>query len=87
MANCFYSSVMFPFFTINGLPEYPTHSFFLLWLSELLHFIDIILKFFKQGVDEQGYALFDPLIDCAYNYLHSEFLINLICIIPWGYVL
>ena len=45
--NCFYSAISYPYYTNNGLPDYPDGSFWLLWFSETLFFIDIVLNFFK----------------------------------------
>ena len=85
--NCFYCSISYPYYTNNGLPEFPHGTFFALWFSETLMFIDIILNFFKQGLDEQGNSLYDPLSEVATRYLHSDFCIELIAFIPWGYLL
>jgi len=55
--------------------------------SEVLFLIDIIINFFKQGVDEQGNSLRDPLSEVATSYLNCTFCIDLIAFIPWGYLL
>ena len=85
--NCFFSSIVYPFYINNGLPEFPTPNFFALWFSEGFFFIDIILNFFKQGVDEQGNTLYDPLRTVALNYYRGELLVDLIAFLPWGYML
>ena len=55
--------------------------------SEALILTDMILNFFKQGVDEQGYSLHAPLSEVASGYLNSTFCVDLIAFIPWGYLL
>ena len=53
-------------------------------ISEALFLMDIVLNFFKQGIDEQGFSKFDPLDEIALRYYHSTFVLDVVAFIPWG---
>lgn len=55
-------------------------------LCELIFFIDIVLNFFKQKLDEAGLPMSEPLEVVASNYLTSDFKMDFFAFLPWGYV-
>ena len=87
IVNCFFSSIVYPYYINNGLPQFPSSNFFALSISESFFLIDIILNFFKQGIDEQGNTLYDPLKEVALRYYNTSFIVDLIALIPWGYIM
>jgi hypothetical protein len=44
--NCLYSSLFYPFYTLNHFPKAWSRDFFILWVSELFFLVDIIFGFF-----------------------------------------
>ena len=54
-------------------------------VSETLFFIDIVLSFFKQELDEEGISKSEPLSKISYKYLTNGFIIDFITFLPIGY--
>ena len=85
-ANCLYTSICYPVYTINTFPQPWEISFVILMISEFYFFIDIIINFFLQDIDEEGNSKMEPLADIALRNLYSSaFKFDMIALIPWGY--
>lgn len=54
-------------------------------ISESFFFIDIVLGFFKQEMDDEGNSKFDPLEKIASNYFKNGFIIDFLTFLPLGY--
>jgi hypothetical protein len=48
--------------------------------------VQIILKFFTQGLNEEGNSKTDPLSTVAKNYFYGDFTSDLIAFLPFGYL-
>lgn len=84
-ANCLYTSLAYPYYTINEFPAVLSLEWSALLLSESCFFTDIVIKFFKQEVDEGGRSMFLPLEELATKYLHSqEFKTDVLAFLPLG---
>ena len=46
--NCLYSSLVYPFYTLNHFSDAWSRDFFILWVSELVFLADIVFGFFTQ---------------------------------------
>lgn len=55
-------------------------------IAELVCFLDIVLKFFCQSVDEEGFPKKEKLQTVAQNYLRGDFAQDLIVFLPIGLV-
>lgn len=85
-ANCLYTSICYPIYTMNSFPQPWDKNFIFLLLSEFYFFIDIIVNFFLQEVDEEGNSKTEPLEDIAVRNLNSSsFKFDMLAFIPWGY--
>lgn len=84
--NCLFTTVIYPHYTMNGFPNYQQTEFWVLVGSECIFATNIILNFFKQGIDEEGKSKREPLEVVCASYLHGNFLIDLIAFLPLGYV-
>ena len=49
--------------------------------------VEIMFSFIKQGIDEEGNSKHDPMKEIATRYFCSTFIIDMIALIPWGYIL
>ena len=47
MINGFYSAISYPFYMVNGFPEFSDLGMWIIIISESIFFIDIVLSFFK----------------------------------------
>ena len=81
---CFITTMMYPYYSVNGFPVLWSTQFIFLVFLELVFGFEIILKFFLQELDEKGQSLYFPLEIVATNYLRSEFLIDLFVLLPLG---
>mmetsp|Transcript_18773 Transcript_18773/g.28885 ORF Transcript_18773/g.28885 Transcript_18773/m.28885 type:complete len:173 (-) Transcript_18773:2807-3325(-) len=84
---CLFSSLQYPYVITTDYPSMTDRSFWTLAVIEGFYFIEIILKFFMQDLDEEGNSKAEPLEVVATRYLNSGFLIDLIAFIPWGYIM
>ena len=56
-------------------------------LVESFFFMNIIVNFFKQELNEDGSSKSEPWMKVAQGYLHSrDFKLDLMAFIPWGYM-
>ena len=85
MLNGLYSALAYPYFIVNGLPQFNDYAVLFLVISEIIFFIDIVLSFFKQDMDEEGKSKFDKLEFIAKNYFYNKFIIDFIAFLPIGY--
>jgi hypothetical protein len=51
-----------------------------------MFFIDIVLSFFKQELDEEGWSKFETLSHIAKKYLHNGFLSDAVTFLPFGFL-
>ena len=68
---------------------YPTiegHLFYLMAIVELIFALEIIFGFFLQPVNELNIPLNLCLQSVIENYIKTKLLMDLICIIPFGYI-
>jgi hypothetical protein len=84
--DCLYTSLVYPHYTMNGFPPPASGEFWTLLCGELLFAANIFLNFFKQEKDEDGTNRQDSAKDTAWNYLHSEFTVDLVALLPMGYL-
>ena len=84
---CVYTTVVYPYYSVFEFPNYETAIFWRIMVSELACFIDIVLNFFKQNLDEQGQSKNENLETISSKYLNSNFLFDLFLIFPTGYVM
>jgi hypothetical protein len=61
MINGFYSAISYPFYMVNGFPRFSDYGMWVIIVSESIFFIDIVLSFFKQELDEEGISKSEPL--------------------------
>ena len=52
---------MYPFYNVNGFPPFNSYKFIQLVLLDSVFFVDIILNFFMQELDEKGQSKNHPL--------------------------
>lgn len=83
MFNCVYSIIAWPFYTVNYIPI-ESNIYKLLWICESIYFIDIILSFFLQELNEDKSSQHKPLIQVATNYFYGNFIWDFIALIPLG---
>ena len=76
--------MIYPYFSVNGFPEIWSSEFIQLIFLESVFGCEIIIKFFLQKIDEKGQSLTEPLETVATNYFRSQFLIDLIVLLPLG---
>ena len=69
MINGLYSGIAYPYFTVNNFPYYGSASFQVIIFSEAMFFLDILLCFFKQELDEEGNSKFDSLTKVSTKYI------------------
>ena len=83
--NCLYTTLIYPFYTMNGFPHKSSANFSIILASEFFFFVDIVVSFFTQGVDDEGKSKSETLDVVATNYYYSTyFKMDLISFIPWG---
>ena len=85
MINGFYSAISYPFYMVNGFPKLSDYGMWVIIYSESIFFIDIVLSFFKQELDEEGISKSEPLSSISYKYLTNGFIIDFITFLPVGY--
>lgn len=61
MFNGLYSAIAYPYFMVNEFPSVDQPGTIILMISESIFFIDIVLNFFKQDLDEEGKSKFESL--------------------------
>jgi len=62
MFNGLYSAIAYPYYMVNSFPyKVDDYNLWILILSEAIYFIDIILSFFKQELDEEGNSKYEKL--------------------------
>jgi len=75
---------LYPYYAVHGFPEWNSIGLWILIFFEGVFGVDMILKFFLQGMDEIGQSLNQPIETIAENYFKKEFFIDLIIILPFG---
>lgn len=85
MINGFYSAISYPFYMVNGFPNFTDLGMYIIIISESIFFIDIVLSFFKQELDEEGISKSEALTTISYKYLTNGFIIDFITFLPIGY--
>ena len=78
---------MYPFFTVFGFPDelYANTHVKAILASELFHFIDIILCFFKAYAKQDDYKKFETNFNRVWkNYFNTSFQVDLIVFLPFG---
>jgi hypothetical protein len=70
---------------VNGFPKLSDYGMWVIIYSESIFFIDIVLSFFKQELDEEGISKSEPLSSISYKYLTNGFIIDFITFLPVGY--
>ena len=53
---------------------------------ESLFAVEILINFFKQDLDDQGQTKSEPLIKISTRYLQTNFVFDVLVLIPWGYI-
>ena len=61
MINGVYSAIAYPYYMVNEFPGFEDPGILVIFLSDFLFLIDIILSFFKQEINEDGQSKTDPL--------------------------
>lgn len=82
---CVLTTILYPYFTINGFPIKGSR-FWLLITLEGIFLAEIILKFFVQRTDENGMSEELPLSKVSYNYLNHDFVVDLVVFLPFGLI-
>ena len=80
---------MYPYFTVNKLPNITDWTSINLWLlfsAELVCFLDIVIHFFLQEADEEGISKLEPLSKVATKYFKGNFKQDLFIVLPWGLI-
>ena len=70
---------------IAGIEEYDSRFKQMIFFESMFG-IEILLNFFKQDLDDQGVTKAEPLIKIATRYLQSDFIGDVLVLIPWGYI-
>ena len=76
---------MYPYFTVNGLPEVGSLKFVLIIVTEGICFFDIVINFFLQEVDEEGNPKKESRIVIKERYLRSNFALDVVIFLPIGF--
>jgi len=85
MINGFYSAISYPFYMVTNFPPLDEFGFSIILISEFFFFIDIILSFFKQDLDEEGNTKFESLEVISKRYFQNGFIIDFITFLPLGF--
>ena len=85
LLNTLASSLCYPYFMIAGI-ELHSHRFNWMIAFETIFLLEIGVNFFKQELDEEGNSKLEPLEVIAYRYLRSNFIIDTMVLIPWGFL-
>ncbi len=84
MINGVYSAIAYPYYMVNEIPGFKDPGILIIFLSEFLFLVDIILSFFKQEINEDGQSKAEPLEIIAYKYFKNGFIYDLITFLPLG---
>ena len=87
MFNGFYSALSYPYYMTTEFPSINSDGWIIIFFSESLFLLDIVLCFFKQDLDEEGISKQDPLIEIAEKYFKGPFFLDFITFLPMGYFL
>ena len=85
--NEVYSAIAYPYFTVNDFPNFSHVSLWVIFISEFIFLINIVLSFFKQDLDEEGETKHDSLSQIANRYFKNQFTKDFIAFVPFGYLL
>ena len=55
-------------------------------LYETIFFVEIVINFIKQDLDDEGLTKYELPETIAVRYIQSGFLVDVITLIPWGYI-
>jgi len=69
---------------VNSFPLVNSFGFWIIFFSEFLFFIDIVISFFKQEINEDGISRQDSLEEVAVNYFKNKFILDFITFLPLG---
>lgn len=83
--NVLVSTIAYPYFMIAGIQD-DSQSFKLMIFFESLFAVEILINFFKQDLDDQGQTKSEPLIKISTRYLQTNFVFDVLVLIPWGYI-
>ena len=61
-------------------------EFWLMILYETIFFVEMAINFIKQDLDDEGVTKYELPEKIAVRYIQSTFLVDLIALIPWGYI-
>ena len=87
LINCLISTVMYPYFMIQDVHNLLTKFLWQQIMVEFFFFVNIIISFFKQELNEDGTSKTEPWKKVAFRYLYSRsFKLDLVAFIPWGYM-
>lgn len=77
---------MYPYFTVNKLPDFDLFNLnlWLLFGFEFICFVNIVINFFLQEIDEDGGSKQNALAEVATNYFKGQFRMDLFIFVPWG---
>ena len=82
--SCLVTTLIYPYYTLNGYPEKLTNGLVLLFCLEGIFLVDIITKFFLLEINEAGKTIYKPLEQVAGDYIKGMFLFDLLTWLPLG---
>lgn len=83
----FYTSLMYPYYTVNGMPDWISSWMILLVSTELICLFDIVINFILQEVDEEGRTKFEKASVLIERYFKGQFPYDLLVLLPIGYLM
>jgi len=79
---CLITTLLYPYYNVNGFPGIAK-----LMALEFVFFVEIILNFFLQDLDEEGKSKNEPQELIVSKYMRGSFIIDLLTFLPLGYTL
>ena len=83
LINCFGSILVWPYVTINYISS-DSNTYAGVWISEFIFFVDFVLNFFLQNLNEDNKSQHKPLSVVATNYLYGGFTRDFVALLPLG---
>lgn len=83
---CFLTTILYPFYNVNGFPKFHTLELWFLIMLESIFAIEILVNFFMQTLDEEGKSRNEPLENVSFNYFKGGFTKDLLVLLPLGWI-
>ena len=84
LVACLLTTVLYPIYNVTGYPKFGEFQLFFLIILEGVFFVEIVVNFFMQPLDEQGISKSETLENIASMYLRGGFALDFIVLLPLG---